>query len=284
MQQELLKQDQLVAPNVSQCPQYSPFRYPGGKTWLYPFAKKWLLSYPNRTLIEPFAGGGYVSLTAAIEKLAEQITMVELDKNVAAVWETIFSDKHEWLCNQIDSLDLTHENVDAIIEKTDNSVYDRGFATLLTNRIVRGGILAPGSGRIKYGENGKGIKSRWYPETLVKRIEKIAKSRDRVQFIHGDGFEIIENNTDDRNALLFVDPPYPKAGRRLYSHYKIDDEGLFELLDKVSGNFLLTYDNSELIQDLVNQFNFESEKILMSTTHHRKKYELLISKDLSWLY
>jgi len=38
------------------------------------------------------------------------------------------------------------------------------------NRVNRGGILAPGAGMIKQGEKGKGLKSRWYPETLKRRI------------------------------------------------------------------------------------------------------------------
>ena len=59
--------------NVSSVPQRSPFRYPGGKTWLVPYIRDWLGSkrtQPSR-LIEPFAGGAIVSLTAAFEGLAD---------------------------------------------------------------------------------------------------------------------------------------------------------------------------------------------------------------------
>ncbi|MBL0025773.1 MAG: DNA adenine methylase, partial [Saprospiraceae bacterium] len=85
--------------NVASVPQRSPFRYPGGKTWLIPVVRKWLKqSIPNafetKTLIEPFAGGGIVSLTAAFESLADQIVMVELDQEVAAVWEVIINGDH----------------------------------------------------------------------------------------------------------------------------------------------------------------------------------------------
>ena len=45
--------------NVSSIPQRSPFRYPGGKTWLVPLVRQWLRSLPRRPalLVEPFAGG-----------------------------------------------------------------------------------------------------------------------------------------------------------------------------------------------------------------------------------
>ena len=77
--------------NVASVPQRSPFRYPGGKTWLVPYIRSWLKSLKTRPtlFVEPFAGGGIVSLTVAAENLAERGLMVELDGQVAAVWQTI---------------------------------------------------------------------------------------------------------------------------------------------------------------------------------------------------
>ena len=45
--------------NVASVPQRSPFRYPGGKTWLIPRIRQWLRCRPctPALLIEPFAGG-----------------------------------------------------------------------------------------------------------------------------------------------------------------------------------------------------------------------------------
>src|SRR6266446_9065771 len=50
--------------NVASVPQRSPFRYPGGKTWLVPYIRDWLhdQSAPVCVLVEPFAGGGIVGL------------------------------------------------------------------------------------------------------------------------------------------------------------------------------------------------------------------------------
>src|SRR5690348_15168944 len=89
--------------NVAQIPQRSPFRYPGGKTWLVPHVRTWLKSLPTKPsmFVEPFAGGGIVSLTVAFEDLADRVLMVELDHNVAALWKTILSDDNQWLAEQI---------------------------------------------------------------------------------------------------------------------------------------------------------------------------------------
>jgi DNA adenine methylase len=61
--------------NVASVPQRSPFRYPGGKTWFVPTFRQWVNHmYPKpRILIEPFVGGGIISLTALFENLVENI-------------------------------------------------------------------------------------------------------------------------------------------------------------------------------------------------------------------
>ena len=48
--------------NVASVPQRSPFRYPGGKTWLVPCVRQWLQSLEKRptVLVEPFAGGAII--------------------------------------------------------------------------------------------------------------------------------------------------------------------------------------------------------------------------------
>jgi len=61
--------------NVASVPQLSPFRYPGGKTWLVPELRKWLEGLGPRPslFVEPFAGGAIASLTVAAEHRAEQV-------------------------------------------------------------------------------------------------------------------------------------------------------------------------------------------------------------------
>src|SRR5579872_7505730 len=89
--------------NVASVPQRSPFRYPGGKTWLVPRLRQWLTGRRARPrlLVEPFAGGGILSLTTAFEQLAERVLMVELDDQVAAVWQTILHGDAPWLAERI---------------------------------------------------------------------------------------------------------------------------------------------------------------------------------------
>src|SRR5438046_8224619 len=157
--------------NVAQIPQRSPFRYPGGKTWLVPTVRRWLTSIPRKPkhFIEPFVGGGIISLTVAFEDLAEQVFLVELDHHIAAVWKTMLSEDNEWLAEKIISFEMTLPNLREELAKTPRNTRTLAFHTLLRNRTYHGGILAPASGILKHRENGKGITSRWYPSTLSRR-------------------------------------------------------------------------------------------------------------------
>jgi DNA adenine methylase len=269
--------------NVSSVPQRSPFRYPGGKTWAIPTVRKWLAQGYAKLLIEPFVGGGIVSLTASAEFLVENVLMIELDKEVSAVWQTIIGDDNEWLAQRILSFDLTIDNVQAEIEKEEKSIRDRAFCTILKNRTYHGGILAKGSGLLKHGENGKGILSRWYPETLAKRIRDISKYKEKIQTVEGDAFDYIDKYKDNEDCYFFIDPPYFVAGRRMYTHFDIDHEHLFKLTSQIKGKFLLTYDNADEIVELAKKYNLRYTTIPMKTTHHLEKRELLISDNFDWL-
>lgn len=269
--------------NVASVPQRSPFRYPGGKTWLVPTARKWFSQAgPDSFLIEPFAGGGIIALTAIAEHYFEHVTMVELDDDMAAAWKTILSEDCQWLMKQISNFNVTSESINTTIAQADNGLKERGFATIVRNRTNHGGILAKGSGMIKTGENGHGLSSRWYPSTLVKRIANIYKIRDRITFIHGNAFEVINQHLNNKNCYFFIDPPYTVAGRRLYNHYEVDHRRIFELASQMSGHFLLTYDDTPEVRKWADEYELPYMTIPMQTTHLVTKNELLISDSLEW--
>lgn len=275
--------------NVSSVPQRSPFRYPGGKTWLVPILRAWLQSLPQSPglFIEPFTGGGIASLTVAFERLAGHVVMAETDEGVSAVWKTILNGQGEWLSQEILGFKLTAANVrEALVEDSNGSALSlrqRAFLTLLRNRVQRGGIMAPGAGLVKTGENNRGISSRWYPETLARRIREISMNLDRMSFFTGDGFALIDEYLVEENTAFYVDPPYMKAARRLYRNWQIDHRRLFEKMAAVTGAFLMSYDNDGAIQDMAREFGFQCRPVRMKNTHHAEMTELLISRDLGWL-
>ena len=275
--------------NISSVPHRSPFRYPGGKTWFVPTFRKWMASKKTKPkiLLEPFAGGGIIGLTAAFENMVDKVILVELDENIAAVWSVILSKDNERLASQIENYELEIDSVRKLLDTKPNSTYKMAFQTIVRNRVSHGGIMAPGSGLIKEGENGKGISSRWYPSTIAKRIKNIGQISHKVKFIHGSGLDIIPEFTNTKMHSIFVDPPYTaggkKAGRRLYFHHSLDHKYLFKLFSESRSDFLFTYDLSNELISLAQQHGYLTEVIAMKNTHHAKMTELIVAKDLSWL-
>lgn len=212
--------------------------------------------------------------------------LVEKDPDVVAVWQCVCSDLYAVLSERILTFEVTEHNVRLALAEDSQAIEDIAFRTIIKNRMFHGGILAPGASLMKSGENGKGLKSRWYAKTLADRITAIGETRHRFTVIEGDAIEIIAAHKNTPNAVFFIDPPYTasgkKAGSRLYRHCDLDHSALFELAASLNGEFLMTYDDAEGVRDLATHSKFDIELVAMKNTHHAKMTELLIGRDLSW--
>lgn len=238
-------------------------------------------------LVEPFAGGGIISLTALFENLVSRVVMAEIDEDIAAVWQSVVNGHAEWLAERIRSFVLTKESVIKEISMTDVDTKEKAFQTILKNRTFHGGILAEGSGFLKYGENGKGIHSRWYPATLAKRFTSLNLVAERITFRQQDGFEVMQEYRHRGDVVFFIDPPYTaggkKAGKRLYRHFTLDHERLFALCESIRGDFLMTYDDADEVKAMARSHGFQMRLIPMRNTHHSALEELVIGRDLGWM-
>jgi DNA adenine methylase len=273
--------------NVAQVKHLSPFRYPGGKTWLVPEVRKWLIG-AKRTpsvLVEPFCGGAIVGLTVAAQDLATKVVLSELDEDVAAVWKTVFSGTEpdlKWLRDRITAFEVNLPNVREVLNSDPSTDRTRAFRTIVKNRMQRGGIMSEGAGLVKSGENGRGLLSRWYPQTLAERFDALRLIRKKVKFSHEDAFTVIERYANDRDAHFFIDPPYTaggkNAGTRLYMHSEIDHELLFAVMSAVAGSVMMTYDDSPEVREMAARHGFRIENVTMKNTHHEVMRELKVMK------
>lgn len=265
----------------------SPFRYPGGKSWLVERMLKEITQQqrPARTYLEPFAGGASVGLAVASLRLADRVVLVEKDKNVAAVWRTALGRESEWLAREIVQFDFSKVNVETVLGSHPRSVRERAFRTLLKNRVSRGGLLTKRGGILNSGERGNGIGSRWYPITLANRIRKIRSLADRVSFIEGDGLEVLVDLAPQKSLVAFIDPPYTahdnSAGNRLYDEYEIDHAELFNVCARLSGRFYMTYDDNIIIRKMIREYGYRCERIAMRSTHHQTRYELFVHRSVA---
>ncbi len=233
--------------------------------------------------MEPFAGGATVSLTAVMEGLAERCVMSEIDPDVAAFWKAALWHNDE-LIECVRTFVPTRESVALLDCKSSGDVVERGFRTLVLNRTRRGGILANGASLARAGEAGKGVASRWYPDTISRRLKAISDYADRIEFRETDGLEILRKATfaPHSRTVVFVDPPYTAAGKgagkRLYNHNQLDHRKLFTRLAQSEADFLMTYDQSHEIIDLIGSHCFQVKRVNMKNTHHDQLWELLITR------
>jgi len=241
------------------------------------------LGPPLREFIEPFGGGGSVGLAALQEGLAKKVILVEIDPAVAAVWKTMLNGQGAWFARKVLNFRVTRRSVTQVLKGSKSKLRDVAFASLLRNRVQRGGIMAPAAGLMRKGEDGKGLASRWYPETLSARIIAIARAKRRIRFIHGDGIAFLMQRPQKRKKVaVFVDPPYMIPGKRLYMYSDIDHAALFQVAKRFGKKCLITCDNVRRIRLLARKFGYETRVVKMRTSHHTMKTELLISKSMEW--
>ena len=216
-------------------------------------------------------------LTSVMEDMAKCCIMIELDHDVAAFWKDALHDTDSMI-DQIRQFNLTRENVLAL-EQQETS----GFRTLVLNRTRNFGILTQRASLIKNGENRKGIGSRWYPDTLIRRLQTIAKYADRITFYEADGMAALESLERGRKIAVFIDPPYAAGVRRgntnLYRHSDIDHRRLFGMLAESDVDFLMTNGYSPEVAGLVREFGFCAVSVRMKNAHHDKVLELVITRS-----
>ena len=281
------RQSAKTEPSERRARYLSPFRYPGGKSWLVPYIKQWLARKDVGLFVEPFVGGGAISLAVAYRQWARHVVMCEVDPAVAAIWNAVLNGDADWLQKRITSFKLTKKSLIEQLAGRGREPRTLAFRTLLRNRTSHGGLLTQGSALLKKGENGKGIQSRWYPQTLAARLTKIKTFRDKITFVEGDGVQLLESLSNAKKCFFFLDPPYTSgsisAGGRMYDHHLIDNARLFSLAKRMSGEFLMSYDDTREIRLMAKAHGFQVRKVAMRTRHHVAAEELLVCRDFGWL-
>lgn len=222
-----------------------------------------------------------VGLSAMVSGRVDRLELWELDAGVAAVWACTFSPDAWKLAHKIEAYSMTLDRVQATLAEPPDGTLELAFQTIIRNRAQRGGIMAPGAGLIKMGD-GRGVASRWYPQTLATRIRLLSEYRHRVTARQGDGLAAYSRRAADPTVATFADPPYTaggkRAGSRLYQHNEIDHGLLFSTAGVAAGPLLMTYDDCPEVQALAVQHGLKAERIPMKTGHHVLAKELVLTR------
>ena len=164
----------------------------------------------------------------ADENLTEHVTMVEIDDDVAAVWQTLLAGEDwTWITQQIGNFDLTYENVEAFLAKQNLTLRERAFKTILRNRVNgSGGILAPGAGLSRMAKVAK-VSSHAGIQQPSRRGLSISYKYGIASLLCIVMVWTFSGNFQTVTTHVFIDPTTAagkKAGSRLYRHFELNHE------------------------------------------------------------
>lgn len=252
----------------------SPLRYPGAKRWMANYIRLSITQndVQPELFVEPFAGGASVSLSVLHEGLATRIGLIDRDPLIAAFWKTLFFDT-EWLIEQVQQTEVTLQKWNYLKIQKPVTVRDKAFKCLYLNRTSFSGILKSNAGPIGGKEQTSPYKidCRFNKETIIKRIQRIAKYRDRVAFIWnlhwktalGRIHYMQERDQISQSVLFYLDPPFYKKAEQLYTYsFKHNDHILLRnYLVSCSQPWILSYDSCPEIIEMYLDGGFRTNDV-----------------------
>lgn len=241
----------------------SPLRYPGGKGGLAKLlaAVLQINDCAGCHYYEPFAGGAGAAFRLLVNRTVSELSLNDADPCIHAFWVSALRETERFV-DRILNTPLTIEEwrrQQAIcLNPTAQSTFDVGFATFYLNRCNRSGILV-GAGPIGgYAQRGKWrLDVRFNRENLASRVLQLGQHDDRIHIYNMDAIAFLGAKLPigkrRRGVFVYLDPPYYKAGRRLYfnSYREKDHRALARyILRQRELKWIMTYDDSVFIRQI----------------------------------
>lgn len=267
----------------------NPLRYPGAKSKLVPYIQQ-LLEVENLTgctFYEAYAGSAAVSFGLLELGVIKKAVINELDPLIYNFWYSVMNHTIE-LIHMIQDTDITidtwtemshYRNSEYLENKTSLQI---GFAGLFLNRTNFSGILkANPLGGMEQTSEYK-IDCRFNKTRISDSILELANFADQIELHNLDALTFLKNHTKYRrnnNTFVYIDPPYYEKGPSLYRYYYVDRQHreLANFIKKKAYPWLVSYDNSTLIQKMYKKNKTQPIYLDYSVNTKRTAKELLIS-------
>lgn len=263
----------------------SLLRYPGSKKRLAVYLNKIIEKnkLQPKVIVEPFFGGGSVTLFFIANNLIKNAIISDKDKLVYSFWFVLFHEP-ERLIKFIKKIDVDLDNF-AKYKKISKSPdkYDRNTLAetcLFLNRTSFSGILRGEAGPIG-GMKQKSpykIDCRFNRESLIKKIKTISKFRNRITVLNHDWKDAIAYSLKrykKNEAILYLDPPFYKKADKLYRQYfnENDHKLLCDALIKTKYPWILSYDKAKEIIGMYSKFKQVHIQLPYSINSHAVRLE-----------
>jgi DNA adenine methylase len=235
----------------------SPLRYPGGKSRLSGFVREVLRKngLEGGAYAEAFAGGAGIAWSLLLDGSVTSVHLNDYDPAIYAFWRAV-RDQTEDLCRLITDtqvrMSMWNRQRVVILEPSEYSQLELGFATFFLNRTNRSGVVRGGviGGKRQAGKWKLGC--RYNRKGLIRRIQNIASHRASIYLYHMEARRFIQNVLPglDRRTLVFLDPPYYGRGQDLYMdlYSKADHRELAkDIIQTISQPWIVSYDDEPSI-------------------------------------
>lgn len=247
-------------PHIKLDKRISPYRYPGGKSKIIDYLYTHLKLSTAKKLISPFTGGGSFELAMLQAGVIDHLHINDLDTGVYSFWWVL---KHMpyVLIERLKSIRPTHKDyfyAQALIKSDYQGadVVEAAWASLLVNRLAYSGIIKANPLGGKKGSK-KVLLSRWNPNDLIRRIEKIHSLSEKIEVTQINAVKLIEEAYWQNETTIFIDPPYVNKGKELYQCFYTEDDHreLSHLLNSLYFGFpgadiIVTYDYNDWLDNL----------------------------------
>jgi DNA adenine methylase len=267
---------------------YSPLRYPGGKSRITPIVKKIINNCKTTisTYIEPFAGGAGVALNLLFDRVIECVIINDYDKAIYSFWRAILTDTENFI-NKIKTTSVSvaeWKRQRKIYLSSNKYSLEFAFSVFYLNRTNRSGIISAGpiGGYLQQGEWT--INARYNIDKCIDRILKISKYKNRIRIFNMDirKFILKHHGYFTDNSFVYFDPPYINNSKRLYKN-SLDLNDHCEISqyihDFILSDWIITYDDVDIIHALYKKHSIIHYNINYSVAQKRKALELLILKN-----
>lgn len=271
----------------------SPFRYPGGKGFLSALLKQSMAKLDKASdtvFAEPFCGGAGAALILLADGDADAVMLNDADLRIFSAWHAILEEPERFVAKlrnvRLDMQEWYHHR-DLVSGFSDDKYnFDVGFSTFYMNRTTRSGIILNAGPIGGYDQRGKWkLDARFNVERLASQVEWLAANRSRIELSNLDALSFIDRvrrkPTSD-NTLFFIDPPYVKAGGRLYfdgmseaKHVALSDI----LTSGTVKHWVLTYDDAPLIRQLYQSQKCSNILVSYSLQSKRRENEILVEPN-----
>jgi DNA adenine methylase len=278
----------MITIPTKRCVDFSPLRYPGGKSSLTNFFSDVIdRNFSVKPIyVEPYAGGAGAAIALLLTGKVSEVVINDLDPAMWALWSSMIEDP-ELFQRKVRDTPVTLEEwrrqkdiYAGGIRRSDR--LDLGFATFFLNRTNRSGVLNAGviGGQSQAGKYK--IDARYNKATLLHRIGRIGAMRDKIDVRNVDGKILIDEYRASGTCFLYADPPYYDKGSYLYLNSFNDEQhrSLARVLnEKSAARWILTYDNVPEIQSLYARRRSQTFALHYSAHKPGMAQELMVFSD-----